>query len=126
LAAAGVVGGLYPQAEAVAVKAAAVNEAPVDVPAVEAPAGNEAQAARGHALFNANCSHCHGPDAASPERRSDLRRLLRKYSDTVNEVFAATVLNGRPEKGMPPWKDILSEADIASIKAYVDTVQQSR
>ena len=28
----------------------------------------------GRNLFNTNCSHCHGPDAASPDARIDLRR----------------------------------------------------
>jgi len=111
LAAAGDVSGLYAQA---------------DAPAAKAPAGNEAQALRGHELFNANCAHCHGTDAASPEKRIDLRRLQKKYSDTVDEVFATTVQNGRPDKGMPPWKGVLPEADISAIKAYVDSVQQSK
>jgi len=36
------------------------------------------------------------------------------------------VQNGRPDKGMPPWKGVLQEADISAIKAYVDSVQQSK
>lgn len=106
---------------------AAVTEvlAQASVPAVKAPASNEAALAHGHDLFNANCAHCHGTDAASPEKRTDLRRLHKRYSDKVDEVFSTTVHNGRPEKGMPPWKGVLSEGDIASIKTYVDSVQQA-
>jgi polar amino acid transport system substrate-binding protein len=106
---------------------AAVTEvlAQASVPAAKAPASNEAAVLRGHELFNASCAHCHGPDAASPEKRTDLRRLHKRYGDKVDEVFSTTVHSGRPEKGMPPWKGVLSEGDIASIKTYIDSVQQS-
>jgi polar amino acid transport system substrate-binding protein len=95
------------------------------VPAAKAPAANGAALAHGHDLFNANCAHCHGTDAAAPEKRVDLRRLHTRYGDTMDEVFSTTVHNGRPAKGMPVWKGVLSEADIASIKTYIDSIQQS-
>jgi hypothetical protein len=43
----------------------------------------------------------------------------------MDEVFLTTVLNGRPDKGMPIWKGVISEGEIVSIKAFVDSVQQS-
>jgi mono/diheme cytochrome c family protein len=43
----------------------------------------------------------------------------------MNQTFDTTVHNGRPDKGMPAWKGVLSESEITSIKAFVDSVQQS-
>jgi polar amino acid transport system substrate-binding protein len=83
-------------------------------------------AGRGRALFNSNCSHCHGPNGASPETRTDLRRLRRRDGAQTDEVFSTTVRDGRPEKGMPLWKGVLSEDELAAVKAFVDSVQQSK
>jgi len=77
----------------------------------------------GRNLFNTNCSHCHGPDAASPDQRIDLRRLSRRYHEDKDQVFDETVRKGRPDKGMPPWGGVLAEGDIVQIKAYIDSVQ---
>ena len=96
------------------------------VPAENTPSVDTAAAARGRALFNSNCSHCHGQNAASPETRTDLRRLRRRYGAQTDEVFSTTVRDGRPEKGMPLWKGVLSEDDLAAVKAFVDSVQQSK
>jgi ABC-type amino acid transport substrate-binding protein len=78
---------------------------------------------RGRNLFNTNCSHCHGPDAASADARVDLRRLARRYYEDKDAVFNETVRKGRPEKGMPPWGGVLPEAEIVLIKGYIDSVQ---
>jgi ABC-type amino acid transport substrate-binding protein/mono/diheme cytochrome c family protein len=96
-----------------------------DVPAVKAPPGNEAQVLKGRELFNASCAHCHGTDAASPEKRIDLRRLNKRYGDKVDDVFSVTMQNGRPDKGMPIWKGVITDTEIGSIKAFVDSVQQA-
>jgi mono/diheme cytochrome c family protein len=77
----------------------------------------------GRNLFNTNCSHCHGPDAASPDARIDLRRLSRRYHEDKDQVFDETVRKGRPDKGMPTWAGVLAESDIQQIKAYIDSVQ---
>ena len=98
--------------------------AQVNAPAAKAPPGNDAQVMRGRELFNSTCAHCHGTDAASPEKRIDLRRMQKRYSDKVNDVFAITMQNGRPDKGMPIWKGVITDADIGLIKAFVDSVQQ--
>jgi mono/diheme cytochrome c family protein len=87
------------------------------------PDAGAASVERGRELFNSNCSHCHGPDAASPDPHIDLRRLARRYHEDKDKVFDETVHKGRPDKGMPTWGGVLPEADIAQIKAYVDSVQ---
>ena len=77
----------------------------------------------GRNLFNTNCSHCHGPDAASPDARIDLRRLKRRYHEDMDTVFDETVHKGRVDKGMPAWGSVLPDGDIAQIKAYIDSLQ---
>jgi ABC-type amino acid transport substrate-binding protein/mono/diheme cytochrome c family protein len=79
----------------------------------------------GRTLFNTHCSHCHSPNAQNPEPRTDLRRLNIRYREKVNEVFYATVTQGRPTKGMPPWGHVLDEQTIWKIKTFLESVQRS-
>ena len=74
-----------------------------------APRADKASIERGRTLFNNNCSHCHGPDAASPDAKIDLRRLTRRYHEDKDSVFNETVHKGRPDKGMPTWGGVLPE-----------------
>jgi len=118
LAAAGPLTGLFAQAGGAVVAQAAGSST--------APAAGADGVLRGKTLFNTNCSHCHGPNAQSPEARIDLRKLTRRYGDEMTEVFHTTVRGGRPDKGMPSWKGVLGDEDIASIKLFIDSVQQAR
>ena len=111
-----------PPAQAAAFAPVLVAQAATAGGAAAAPAAGST-IERGRSLFNANCSHCHGPDAASPEARIDLRRLTRRYHEDKDTVFAETVTKGRPDKGMPAWGGVLPDADIVLIKAYIDSVQ---
>ena len=70
------------------------------------------------------CSHCHGPDAVTGEKRQNLRNLAKKYAERMNEIFATTMATGRLSKGMPKWVGVISDEEIATIKAYIDTVQE--
>jgi mono/diheme cytochrome c family protein len=75
-------------------------------------------------LYNsAGCAHCHGPEAQGPEPKTDLRRLTKRYQDDAGNVFETTVRQGREDKGMPKWGEILSAEEIAKIKAYILSVQ---
>jgi polar amino acid transport system substrate-binding protein len=85
------------------------------------PADPETIAA-GRSLFNQHCSHCHAPNAMSPEPSRDLRRLRLRYAATAPEVFYTTVTKGRPDKGMPPWIN-LDPASIQRVWAFLDSVQ---
>ena len=77
----------------------------------------------GQSLFNQYCSHCHGPNAQQGERPRDLRRLKIRYGDDAISVFYTTINNGRMDKGMPPWKGILSDDVMWRIFTYLQTVQ---
>jgi mono/diheme cytochrome c family protein len=78
--------------------------------------------AGGRSLFNQHCSHCHAPNAMSPEPSRDLRRLRVRYGASTSEVFFVTVTRGRPDKGMPPWTN-LDRASIERMWVFVDSVQ---
>jgi polar amino acid transport system substrate-binding protein len=108
---------------------AALPEEKVDVKTPAAPeksveAKPAADHAKGNQMFNNYCSHCHGPDAVTGEKRQNLRNLSKKYGERMNEIFATTLATGRLSKGMPKWAGVISDEEIAAIKAYIDTVQE--
>jgi polar amino acid transport system substrate-binding protein len=78
---------------------------------------------RGRSMFNQHCSHCHSPNAQSPEPSRDLRRLKQRYGDQRATLFYATVTGGRPTKGMPPWAQALSADEIWQIWTFLESVQ---
>ena len=77
----------------------------------------------GRMKFNSNCGGCHGEDAVQSDRKQDLRLLQHRYADKSDEVFATTVKDGRPDKGMPSWAGALTPADLSDISAFLKTVQ---
>ncbi len=77
----------------------------------------------GRGLFNQYCSHCHGPNAIQGERPRDLRRLKLRYGREAPKVYSETVNRGRLDKGMPVWKDVLTEDALWRIFTYLQTVQ---
>lgn len=87
-------------------------------------AGNEEDVGAGRETFNNHCSHCHAPDAMSPVPERDLRRLKLRYGEKWREVAAATIKNGRPDNGMPPWKDLLDDKRVGSLLGFFETVQR--
>jgi polar amino acid transport system substrate-binding protein len=86
-----------------------------DVGSASADAGKE--------VFNATCAHCHGVDAVQGERRIDLRRLQLRYGENARATFWTTVHEGRPSKGMPAWKEVLTDDVLNDIYAYLITIQ---
>jgi polar amino acid transport system substrate-binding protein len=78
----------------------------------------------GRSLFNQTCAHCHGPDASTGQSERNLRRLRERYGDDMPNVFRSTVMNGRPDKGMPVWGEVLDEKTIDRIYDYLVTVQE--
>lgn len=78
---------------------------------------------KGRSVFNRHCAHCHAPNALSAEPSRDLRRLKRRYGDARSEVFYKTVTDGRPDKGMPPWKEVLGPEDLQSVAVFLESIQ---
>jgi polar amino acid transport system substrate-binding protein len=98
--------------------------APTGKPAQALTADNAAAVKEGRSLFNQTCAHCHGPDASTGQSERNLRRLSARYGDDMPNVFRSTVINGRPDKGMPVWGEVLDEKTIDRIYDYLVTVQE--
>ena len=77
----------------------------------------------GREIFNNVCGHCHGPDAVQARAKIDLRLLRRKYGNAMEETYFKTVLDGRPSKGMPAWKDVFTPEQVVAIFDYLKSVQ---
>jgi len=89
---------------------AALAQPPVAVPAPALPLGS------GEDLFSRNCGGCHGYDldgGSGPSLFADT--LLSKRTDAM---LLYTIQNGRPGTRMPPWKALLTDAQIGAIIAY--------
>ena len=78
----------------------------------------------GRVKFNDQCSHCHGSDGASPVRERDVRRLNIRYDAKWRDLALTTIKNGRPDLGMPAWKEILTEPEIQQVFSFLETIQK--
>jgi mono/diheme cytochrome c family protein len=100
---------------------------PVDIRTLlsrRAPAFSLAAAREGGPLFKQACSKCHGPGAvADPHGLApvDLRISTPRFT---YPGFLYIVLNGRPEKSMPPLRGTVSEDQIALIYQYLKARSQ--
>jgi mono/diheme cytochrome c family protein len=89
-----------------------------------APAFSLTEAREGGPLFNQACSKCHGPDAvADPHGLApvDLRISTPRFT---YPGFLYIILNGRPEKSMPPLRGTVTEDQIARIYQYLKARSQ--
>ena len=86
-------------------------------------AGSKQAATEGASLLNQYCAHCHGQWAEQGERVRDLRRLNIRYGNDAVSMYFSTVNNGRPDKGMPVWKGVLSDDILWKIYTFLETVQ---
>ena len=94
------------------------------VQAIEAAPVISESAKLGKVKFNDQCSHCHGSDGASPVRERDVRRLNIRYDAKWRDLALTTIKNGRPDLGMPAWKEILSEPEIQQVFSFLETIQK--
>jgi len=85
--------------------------------------GNQEAIDAGRKLYGMWCLQCHGPAADGVSRfgkyAGDLRVFWRGYRE-----FVVIVKDGRTQKQMPPWKEVLDDAKIAQIGAYLETLAQ--
>lgn len=78
---------------------------------------------QGEALFQQDCSFCHGRDATGGESGPDLTRSKLVAADVNGEKIGGIVRNGSPDKGMPPFDR--TDQQIAGLVAFIHTRQQS-
>lgn len=82
------------------------------------------EALAGKVMFNDKCSHCHGTDGFSPVRERDVRYLKTRYSEKWVDTATVTIKNGRPDAGMPVWKEILQEPELQQILSFLTQIQK--
>jgi PQQ-dependent dehydrogenase (methanol/ethanol family) len=70
----------------------------------------------GAVTYSRRCSMCHGSDAISAGMLPDLRYSQPETFDRYGEIVLA---GSRATAGMPAFKQMLSEAELAAIKAFV-------
>ena len=104
-------------------KPAAAAAAPAAATAAAA-APEDPTVASGRVRFNDQCSHCHGANGASPVRERDVRRMQMRYDAKWQEMAQATIRNGRPDAGMPTWKDVLNDQQLKELMAFLNTIQK--
>lgn len=85
-----------------------------------APAQDPAKAEAGERVYNNYCFTCHGEELRSSGQTFDLRRL----KPDERPRFEQSVLNGKGQ--MPPWKGVLSEAEIDQLWHYIRTHATAR
>ncbi len=92
---------------------------PAPLPEPPAQTADAAQIAQGASLFAANCAICH------PHTARTLSADLRAMTPAAHALFAQVVLDGlKVPLGMPRWDDVLTQADVAALHAYVIDVAQ--
>jgi cytochrome c oxidase cbb3-type subunit 3 len=77
----------------------------------------------GDALFQQNCSFCHGRNAGGGAGGTDLRDSKLVTEDADGDKIGAVVRSGRPEKGMPHFD--FSDQQTASLVAFIHTQQNN-
>jgi mono/diheme cytochrome c family protein len=88
--------------------------------------GAAAAAARGKDVFEKKCSVCHYADSDAKKIGPGLKGLLKRGTFTVNnnkvtdESLKTWIENG--DTLMPPFKDVLEQAQIKDVVAYVKTL----
>ena len=103
--------------EANPTKPSARQKSPGEFLAIGAPADPEA-AARGKAIFVANCAFCHGSSARGGNGGPNLVQSVLVLHDkgSGNEI-GPVILHGRPAKGMPAFS--FNDAQIKDIAAFL-------
>ena len=78
-----------------------------------ASAQDKAKIEAGETVYNNNCAVCHGDGLVSTGQFPNLRRL------TANDRarFDNSVRNGKNQ--MPPWKGVLTDAEIDQVWFYI-------
>jgi cytochrome c oxidase cbb3-type subunit III len=100
-------------------------QTPVNKPASTVPSKSylPGLVQNGDALFQQNCSFCHGRDAGGGESGPDLTRSKLVTVDVDGDKIGAVVSNGRTDKGMPRFD--FSDQDIAALAAFLHTQQNT-
>ena len=72
----------------------------------------------GWKVYHSYCDRCHGQDAIGSSFAPNLRQSVGANGMTES-AFASAVGNGVPDKGMPAFKEMVTEAQLGQLYAYV-------
>jgi cytochrome c oxidase cbb3-type subunit 3 len=75
------------------------------------------QIKRGQTQFAKSCGFCHGPTATNGEIGPNLIRSSVVRHDANGELISKVVINGRPDRGMPPIP--LTPPEIEDVVVYL-------
>src|SRR5258708_3768368 len=92
-------------------------------PPAAAPVSTADAVAAGRTVFNQHCSHCHSPNAHSPQPAPDPRRLRIRYGERMTAAVYETGSEGPTCQGMPPGKEMLKQEDISRVLSFLQSVQ---
>ena len=110
-------------------------EAAQDTPPTTAPAPEGSGAApkvspaeyEGWRQYSVNCARCHGQDVLpNPVAANLLVSLAPGGPIDTEQKFSQVVSEGRPGKGMPAFKSIMSAEQIRAVNAYVNGRAEKR
>ncbi len=85
-------------------------------PSLPTPPEDLKEATRGWQLYHRHCFQCHGMDCIPSGLASDLRQIILHKS---YREFVLVVLQGRPDRGMPPFRGFLDLEGVRVIYQYV-------
>lgn len=81
-------------------------------------------AANGKGIFATNCAACHG-GSGEGTIGPNLTDRFWLHGGEIKDIFH-TVKYGVPEKGMVPWEQTLTPAQIAEVSNYIITLRDSK
>jgi mono/diheme cytochrome c family protein len=88
--------------------------------------------ARGAAVFSKYCALCHGSGGAGDGRAASVQKVAPADLTVSTRSLGyklQIVRNGGAELGrsssMPAWRDVLSDAEIADVVEYVETLKHA-
>jgi mono/diheme cytochrome c family protein len=78
----------------------------------------------GWKTYHVYCYRCHGVEAMGSDIAPNLRESLRTH--ITHDLFIETVTNGRLDKGMPAWKELLTKDKMEEVYAYLKARSEGR
>jgi len=81
---------------------------------------------QGWKWFHVYCFRCHGIDAMGSDLAPNLRKSVSSEGLITHELFLKTVLEGRQEKGMQSWRELLDDKQIEQLYRYIKARSDER
>ncbi len=117
---------ITPPAEAAQDTPPATSPAPASQGGGAGPKVSQAEY-EGWRQYSVNCARCHGQDVLpNPVAANLLISLAAGGPIDTEQKFFQVVSEGRPDRGMPAFKSIMSAEQIRAVYAYVDARAEKR